>query len=160
LADDDTHVNEIFAMPVGATDVNDVPAGWDAKLYRVAGWEKGSEGFGVIYYKDMVALAKFTRDDVGASDLESTISDYRDLFDEPVMVGSDKVKYYFWSTKRQRFMINVQYVGKTATVTEVLGDHNLMDALHMSPDAAKKDLASLSGKPLGAVGNEGKPDGK
>ena len=60
VGDDQSRIFDIFGPPPGASDVADLPEGWDQDHYRVKGWEKGKDAFGAIIVKDNVALAMFT----------------------------------------------------------------------------------------------------
>jgi hypothetical protein len=146
LTDDDDQAAEVFGSPPGAVDINELPENWDVKAYRAKGWQKSREAFGAIYYKDRIALAQFSQDDLGLADVTSLLGDYNDLLEPPKRLSSaaGKVQYYFWSGPKQLLMINVQNTGGHYKVTQSLGAEELMEALHMTPETATSDLATLN----------------
>lgn len=150
--DDQSRVFDVFGPPPGATDVNDLPDGWDKDHFRVKGWEKGKDGFGVILADDNVALAMFTSEGKSVPDVNAILTDYVDTLGDPdTKVNNTDLNYYFWNTKGQRLMVATQRnEGEGIRVTQALGPSELMDALRMSDVAAKEDIArahSIASKP-------------
>ena len=142
VGDDQSRLFEVFGPPAGASDVSDLPDGWDKDHYRVKGWEKGKDAFGAILVKDDVALAMFTTEGKSALELESILNDYEDEFGKPgTVLDHGDISYRFWSTRSQRLMVAaIRVAGEGYRITQALGTMEIMDPLHMSENAAKSDV--------------------
>lgn len=124
----------------------DLPEGWDKERYRVKGWEKGKDGFGVILYEDNIALALFTSEGRNAGDLKELQDIYQDILGKPggVIEHKDSL-YWFWQSEGQRLMLMaLKTPSENYKITQALGAVELMDALRMSETAAKNDSAAAS----------------
>jgi len=114
-----------------------------------AGWQAENEGFGMAVKDGKVALAMLTLNLLEASDVKNIADTYEaDLQRTADETMSDsRVRYWFWSSKigplgAQRLMVcsRTDKEGKRSIVV-ALGDSSVMDALRMSPDAARADIS-------------------
>jgi len=144
LGDTDARALEVFAPPIGATDLSDLPQGWDQERFQAKGWEKNPLGFCAILSQNQVALAQFTRQRVPTLEAESVVDQYVSGYGPGTTIDGGNVRYLFWDDGKQRLMLNIVTVpGQQDNVTEALGDATLMDALRMSVDDAKVDGAAF-----------------
>lgn len=142
VGDDQSRAFQVFAAPLGSTDVSELPDGWDKEHYRVRGWEKDKDGFGVILMDDAVVLAMFTSERKSEPDVKSILEDYEDILGQPNSPPIQKgdTTYRFWERDRQRLMICTMNIkGEGYRVTRALGAVDVMDPLRMSEAAAKED---------------------
>jgi hypothetical protein len=156
VGDEWEYAKKIFPEQRGAYEINDLPAGLTGPDYRARGWESANEGFGAILFDDLVAVAMYRLDRVDESRLLEFLDTYTDQLGRPnLAVPEDlldatgrrtntkhRVRYWFWEQETQRLMISaVLTVSDGMNVTVSVGDRHTMDALGMSPDAAKSDQA-------------------
>ena len=150
VGDDQSRIFDIFGPPPGASDVADLPEGWDQDHYRVKGWEKGKDAFGAIIVKDNVALAMFTSEGKSPLEFKAILNDYDDVLGEPTLKIDGVMSYRFWNSKTQRLMVSsVRLENDTYRITQAVGAFEVMDALRMSETAARADIlkaASLTAK--------------
>jgi len=130
-----------YAKPENAADIRDVPPGWET-LYRGRGWQTNNESFGILIYEDYVALAIRIYEHADEDFFNETLARYQARFPDlkPISETAKVARYLFAQENKDRLMICATraYAGDL-TITIAVGHADVMDGLHMSPDAAKVD---------------------
>lgn len=115
--------------------------------YNAHGWQSPAEAFGAIFLQERLVLAQFTleRGSFDAvNDLVTELETENSAYSMTVVPGKVGT-YRFWESDRVRLMSVVSFDGKgKSSLTIVLGDVQLMNALRMSQEAARQDLMEAS----------------
>lgn len=122
--------------------------------YRVRGWEKGSNSFGVLLYEGRVALAMIQNDRGTPEDLGDLVLRYEKTYGPAKMVPGSKVNYWFWNDETARMMICGLKKKDVVKITVALGDEVPCEALGISLEMAERDRAKVDAKVLA---DEGEP---
>lgn len=132
---------DFYPRPSKAFEFTDRPPGFGPE-FRTTGWASQSEGFGLIFYQDRVAVALREYYSLSPDQVAEVVDAYSRLQARESLteVKGMSVQYYFWEQARHRLMICVVSMpDKPSTVTIGLGEIQLMNELRMSPIAAVAD---------------------
>lgn len=148
VGDTQDHAFRIFKQPPTAYEFSDLPSVLSSEHFKAAGWQstgsgqRPSEGFGVVLYDDQVCLAVYQIDHQTEEGVQELLTDHqKEVGTTPTSTQLGKyIRYWFWQERTQRLMmVATSMPHEGASVTLAVGDVNVMDALGMSPDAAKND---------------------
>lgn len=131
----------LFPPPPKAEDIDSLPYSL-GDAYSASGWEKGDEGFGIILYKDRVALALKTSIVPSEEEVLKVVADVeREAGKAPGRsILYDQVSYWFWRDGEQRMMVSsVEKKPGQYLVAMAMGHITVMDRLGMSEAKAQKD---------------------
>lgn len=111
-----------------------LPPGFVAP-YHATWYEVAQEGFGVITYKEQIALAMYQADHLTVDAATEVTQAYIRRYGEADKHSEARgVTYWFWERDHQRLMIcAVNTSTEGVSITCCVGDTVPMDALHASP---------------------------
>jgi hypothetical protein len=127
--------------PKGASEFSDLPARFQ-KPYQGRGWESSDAGFGVILYEDQIAAAMMQNERASLEDYATLTKWYEQELPKAKTdtVVSGDLRYRFWEQDGQRVMVLAENrPGGAVYLSAAMGDHRVMDALGMTPEAATHD---------------------
>ena len=136
-----TDAEAAMPEPKGASEFSDLPARFQ-KPYQGRGWESSDAGFGVILYEDQIAAAMTQNERASREDYASITRWYEHELPQAKTdtVVSGALRYRFWEQDGQRVMVLAENrPGGTVYLSAAMGDHRVMDALGMTPEAAAHD---------------------
>jgi hypothetical protein len=148
VGDSQDQVERLYPRPPGSFDFRELPPAFQ-QPYRADGWETPEVGFGALYYESRLAEAMRSEQNITEQDVLSTEADYQESLGKPSEVFPGvHVMYWFWedSAHNQRLMICAvqdKRDAKRFDLTTSVGDVVVMDALRMSPAAAREDRQVL-----------------
>jgi hypothetical protein len=156
----DELVNFRNAFPRSVKDsrsLDELPTGANADHWTVSGWEdNASRGAGSLLYDGKIAVAMRQYDDVDQKTIDAEVSKYESLFGTPSSSPGNHVSYWFWKVPGAILMI-CDYKNEKGTrdLTTAIGEPQVMQRLHMSPDAAAadKNIVERIQGPLGKTPN-------
>lgn len=131
-----------FGRPRRAYEFRDLPEGF-TKDYRSMGWENDLEGFGIITYRDRVAVAVREWSATDAETVDEAVATYSRRYGptDPEVVEGKSGRYWFWEIERHRMMIcAVPGLNNRFHLVLAIGERNSMDYLRMSADRAREDI--------------------
>jgi hypothetical protein len=146
VGDSWTDAQSAVPEPKDAVTFADLPARFE-KPYQGRGWEGATQGFGVILYKDVIASAMLQNERATLEEYTTSTNWYDENLPkaQAEMVISGDLKYRFWEFDGQRVMVLAQSKPNgTMRLTTAIGDDRVMDALGITPAAARHDAAAVS----------------
>ena len=124
-----------FPKPPKAYPFSDLPPGLDSP-FEAKGWELAKDGFGIIGYEGLTALAVRQWEQLDTrlvDDLVQQVKDANKEF-EPQMIQTEKATYWMWLDGDYRLLVSISAISKsTSHLVISLGDQSLMDFLDLKP---------------------------
>ncbi len=131
----------------GAYHLHDLPPRF-GKGFSADGWESNrGEGFGVISYQGSIVAAMYQDQGVTDQLVSDMVALHRNGTAElyPLTITGQKAQYWFWTTQdgTQRLMICAAKGPRGTHLTMAMGLTDVLKAIGVSPEDAKKDAQTL-----------------
>lgn len=141
-----------FPRPRGAFDFFEEPP-IEGDDYTAKGWQTNAEAFGVLLLRNRMVLGLYTLEGADGDTVAEKVRLYEEGMGRPPSVVPGEIgSYWFWESGQTRLMITTSRDAKGKSQLAVaLGDVAIMNALRMSPDAARQDLVEARSRLQGRL---------
>ncbi|MBL8087517.1 MAG: hypothetical protein JNM85_05520 [Chthonomonas sp.] len=147
LGDSKASAWQVVPKPKGAYEFTEDPPVLNESM-QASVWESRDQSFGLITMKGKVVLAIHAWENVDDATLNSIVADHESAFGPaPNRAQYPLTDYWFWAKGQSRLMVVVATDSRQRrTVSAVIGQYELMDALRMSLQSAEDDAKAAQAR--------------